>query len=145
MTDKLKFVKQTNRKDVLYNILNNSDIDALELFNILMTDNYTTNDNTRKGFIFETISIILLVSKCIDIDYTNILDGQLQSLKICKNINCLLDINIVQGGNPSDITIKNKDKIIPISIKYRNKFLPNMSSVSEIIYFIHIYHFTIYF
>jgi hypothetical protein len=124
MTDKLKFVKQTNRKDVLYNILNNSDIDALELFNILMTDNYTTNDNTRKGFIFETISIILLVSKCIDIDYTNILDGQLQSLKICKNINCLLDINIVQGGNPSDITIKNKDKIIPISIKYRNKFLP---------------------
>jgi hypothetical protein len=105
MTDKLKFVKQTNRKDVLYNILNNSDIDALELFNILMTDNYTTNDNTRKGFIFETISIILLVSKCIDIDYTNILDGQLQSLKICKNINCLLDINIVQGGNPSDITI----------------------------------------
>lgn len=131
-TQSALFIEQINRKDILNNILNNFNVDAIELFNILMTDNNTTNDNTRKGFIFETISIILLVSKCINIDYTNILDGQLQSLKICKNINDLLKINIVQGGNPSDITIKHNNKIIPISIKYRNKFLPNMSSVSEI-------------
>lgn len=58
--------------------------------------------------------------------------GQLQSLKVCKNIKELLQIKIAQGNNPSDITIKQGNTIIPFSIKYRNKFLPKDSSVSDI-------------
>ncbi len=75
----MDFTKQTYRIDVLFNILKNNTIDAKELYNSLMTDNNTTNDDKRKGFLFETLSIILLISKCLNIDYTNILNGQLQS------------------------------------------------------------------
>ena len=152
----LEFIKQIMRIDVLNNILKNTMLNSKDLYNILMNDNIiphdvlntntNTNTNTnkkstihtintddkRKGFIYETLSIILLISKCLSINYTQILTGQLQSLKICKNINELLQVNIVQGSNPSDITIKQCNITIPISIKYRNKFLPNMSSVSEI-------------
>ena len=119
----MDFTKQTLRIDILKNIFKNKMIKTQELYEIIMTDNHTMHDNARKGFIFETISIILLIFKCLNINYTNILNGQLQSLKVCKNINELLKINIVQGNNPSDITIKQENKIIPISIKYRNKFL----------------------
>jgi hypothetical protein len=132
MTNQIDFTKQIIRTDILVNILKNYTIKPKELFDKLMTDNNTIDDDKRKGFIFETISIILLISKCLNIDYTNILNGQLQSLKVCKNIKELLKIKIVQGCNPSDITIKKDNTIIPISIKYKNKFLPNMSSVSEI-------------
>ena len=131
MTNHIDFRTQIIRTDILFNMLNNN-IKAKKLYNSLMTDNNTTDDDKRKGFIFETISIILLLSKCLNINYTNILNGQLQSLKVCKNINELLKVNIVQGGNPSDITIKQNDIVIPFSIKYKKKFLPNMSSVSEI-------------
>ena len=125
-------IKQINRMDILYNMLNNN-MAFKELYNCLMSDNnISIKDNTRRGFIFETIFSILLISKCLSIDYTNILIGQLQSLKICKNIKSLLKVNIVQGSNPSDITIKQGNKIIPITVKYKNKFLPNMSGVSEI-------------
>ena len=132
MINQMAFTKQIIRNDVLFNMLNNNTIKVKELYHILMTDNNTIDDDKRKGFLFETISIILLISKCLVIDYTNILSGQLQSLKVCKNINKLLKINIRQGDNPTDITIKQGNTIIPISIKYKNKFLPNMSSVSEI-------------
>ena len=132
MTDKINFTKQIIRIDVLFNMLKNNDMKAKELYNNLMTDNNTNDDDKRKGFLFETLSIILLISKCLQIDYTNILNGQLQSLKVCKNINELLKINIRQGDNPTDISIKQGNTVIPISIKYKNKFLPNMSGVSEI-------------
>ena len=128
----MNFIKQINRLDVLTNILTNTSASTKKLYIMLLTDNQTTNDSIRKGFLFETLSIILLISKCLSIDYTHILDGQLQSLKICKNITKFLKINIVQGNNPSDITIKHNDIIIPITIKYKNKFIPNMSGVAEI-------------
>jgi hypothetical protein len=58
--------------------------------------------------------------------------GKIRAVTVCKNINELLKINIIQGSNPIDITIKQDDTLVPISIKYKNKFLPNMSGVSEI-------------
>ena len=123
--------KQITRLDVLHNILNNCDINSTKLYKCIITEN-GTNDSSRRGFIFETLSIILLISKCLDIKYTNIMVGQLHSLKICKNINDILDCKIAQGNNPSDLTIQNDTKIIPFSIKYKNKFIPNLSGVSEI-------------
>ena len=79
----MTFIKQIIRKDILNNILNNITLSGRELFNILITDNYSDPlpDERRTGFIFETICIILEICKCINIDYNEVLDGQLQSLK----------------------------------------------------------------
>ena len=128
----MNFVEQKKRIDVLNNILSNINISSKKLFKIIITDNKISDDERRIGFLFETLSIILLTSKCFKIEFTNIMDGQLQSLKECNNINGLLKQKIIQGNNPSDITIKCNDKIIAFSVKYRNKFLPNQSSVSEL-------------
>jgi hypothetical protein len=128
----MKFTEQKNREDVLNNILLNTNILPKKLYKRIITDNKITQDERRIGFLFETVSIILLTSKCLKIEYTNILDGQLQSLKNCDNINILLKQKIAQGNNPSDLTIKQNNKIVAFSVKYRNKFLPNQSSVSEL-------------
>jgi hypothetical protein len=128
----MNFTEQINRKDILKNIILNNDILPKKLYKYIMSDNETTKDKRRIGFLFETLSIILLTSKCLKIEYTYILDGQLQSLRPLNNINILLKQNIAQGNNPSDITIKHNEKIIAFSIKYRNKFMPNQSSVSEL-------------
>ncbi len=128
----MNLIEQKNRKNVLYNILANTNISSKKLFTRLITDNKTTDDERRIGFLFETLFIILLTSKCLKIEFTNIMDGQLQSLKESNNINELLKQKINQGNNPSDLTIKYNDKIIAFSVKYRNKFLPNQSSVAEL-------------
>jgi len=92
MTDQTNFTKQTIRKDILNNMLNNILLNSNDLYKILITDNNTTYDESRIGFLFETLSIILLICKCLKIKYTNIMDGQLQSLKICTNINDILHL-----------------------------------------------------
>jgi hypothetical protein len=79
------FIKQNTRKDVLINMLNN--IKNPELYNILMSDNQN-NDDSRKGYLYETISIILLISKCLSINYDYILESQLQSFFLRKNSRC---------------------------------------------------------
>jgi len=58
----MNFKEQKNRKDVLQNILSNTNISSKKLFKILITDNKTTDDERRIGFLFETLSIILLIS-----------------------------------------------------------------------------------
>ena len=92
----MNFNEQKNRKDILKNILSNTDIKPKKLYNYIITDNKTTEDERRIGFLFETLSIILLISKCLKVEYTNILDGQLQSLKILNNINILLKQNLLK-------------------------------------------------
>lgn len=128
----MNFIEQKKRIDVLKNILSNYDLSAKKLYKYIITDNKTTNDERRIGFLFETLVIILMTSKCLPVEYSNILEDQLQSLKTVNNINNLLKQKIAQGNNPSDITIKQNDKIIAFSVKYRNKFLPNQSSVNDI-------------
>ena len=132
MSDKMNFTKQKIRTDILINILKNNTANARELFDMLKTDNNSTDDDSRRGFIFETISIILLVSKCLKIKYTNIMLGKIRTATVCKNINDLLDKPIPQGKNPVDIMVKQDNMCIPITIKYKNKFMPNSSGVSEI-------------
>jgi hypothetical protein len=56
-------IKQNNRKDVLKNILSNINISPKKLFKSIITDNKTTQDERRIGFLFETLSIILLTLK----------------------------------------------------------------------------------
>ena len=128
----MDFKKQTIREDIVVNILNNIKIDNVELYTKLISDNHSTDDDRRIGFLFETISILLLISKCIKINYTNILTGQLQSLKKLTNINNILKQKIAQGNNPSDITIQHDETIIAFSVKYRNKFIPKDTDITSL-------------
>ena len=135
MSNKLNnmdFKKQTIREDIVVNILKNISINNIELYTKLISDNHSTDDDRRIGFLFETISILLLISKCIKIDYTNILTGQLQSLKKLTNINDILKQKIAQGNNPSDITIQHDKNIIAFSVKYRNKFIPKDTDIASL-------------
>ena len=121
------FVPQLTRKNVLQNILTNMYITGKEIFKLIMSDNsvgVSSGDETRQGWLFETLCIILIVSKCIaGLNYTEILDGQLQNLKQVFNFNNLLKIKVAGGGNnKSDMTLKDGPTLCSFTIKYKNKF-----------------------
>ena len=129
-------VKQVFRKDILKNMLNylinknitgkeigNELTTGKELFNIIIKENKELCDERRQGWIFESLILILLVLKCISINFTEICEGQLQNLKKITTFNSLLKVNIEGGGNNiADAVIKQGTTLIPFSIKYRNKY-----------------------
>jgi site-specific DNA-methyltransferase (adenine-specific) len=119
------FKTQIYRTDVLENMLLHKNLlPAGELFELLMNENNSNPDESRQGWIYETIFIILSVVKCFkNINYTEFLDGQIQNLKPIKNINSLLKIRIAGGGNnKSDMSIKEGTTRILFSVKYKGKF-----------------------
>ena len=63
----MNFLEQKTRKDVLKNIILNIDIPSKKLYKMIITDNKTTDDERRIGFLFETISILLIIGKCLKI------------------------------------------------------------------------------
>jgi hypothetical protein len=115
---------QVTRKDILTNMLLNTHLKGNGLFNLIMRENNGGSDDRRKGWIFETLSQLLIILKCIEnINYTEIYDGQLQNLKQVKNINNLLKIKVDGGGNNIvDMTIKNINTLVLFTIKYKNKY-----------------------
>ena len=130
-----EFVNQLTRKDVLYNLLNGINKSGIELFQCIMTDNNPsiTIDEKRQGFLYETIWELLIALKCIKkIDYTELCDGQLQSLSKITKLNTILRKKIVNGNNVSDVTIKQGSTTIPISIKYKKKFNPTSTNISDL-------------
>jgi hypothetical protein len=121
----VNFVRQVTRKDVLANMLKNTSLTGEEILNLIITDNNDMNTNPgRQGWLYESLWQILISVKCVNgINYTQILDGQLDNLRELKNINNLLKIKIAGGGNNiTDFTIKNGETIIPFSIKYKDGF-----------------------
>jgi hypothetical protein len=106
-------------------MLKNTSLTGEEIFNLIITDNNDMNTNPgRQGWLYESLWQILISVKCVNgINYTQILDGQLDNLRELKNINNLLKIKIAGGGNNiTDFTIKNGETIIPFSIKYKDGF-----------------------
>ena len=118
-------------EDVLAFILINTDLPSKDLYNLILTDNNTNNsdNNSRKGFIFEAICKLLIISKCLKINYNDILQGQLQSLTKYKNIINFLNNPINDGNNPSDLTLMKDNDIVAFSVKYRDNFIPKDSDV----------------
>lgn len=119
------FIYQEKRIHILENMINNlsKNIKPEEMYNIIMNDN-DVNTDSRKGWIYESLCEILILTKCIPgIDYTEFMEGQLQNLHSVNNINTILNIKIGGGGNNiSDISLKlNKTNII-FSIKYKEKY-----------------------
>jgi hypothetical protein len=122
--EEINFVNQVIRKDVLTNMLSNTFLPGNELFDLIMKENGNSGDESRQGWLFETLVPILIILKCIEnIIYTEIYDGQLQILKPIKNINSVLNKNINgQGNNIVDVSIKQDSTLMFFSIKYKNKF-----------------------
>ena len=119
------FVSQLRRKDVLANMLLNIMLSGSIMFTLLMSDNNSGPNESRQGFLFETICEILVILKCIPgIDYSNILSGKVDvfaSLKQVTNIKTILTNKIHQGNNVSDITIDCESTIIGFSCKYNKQ------------------------
>jgi len=122
--EKIIFINQVFRKDVLANMLANTKLTGKELFDMIMKENKELFDERRQGWIFETLCQILIILKCIEnINYTEIYDGQLQNLKQIKNINSLLKVKVDGGGNNIvDMAIKQGATLVLFTIKYKNKY-----------------------
>jgi len=118
------FIEQVYRKDILANMLANKNLTGKQLFHLIIKEKKELCDERRQGWIFETLCLILVILKCVEnLHYTEILDGQLQSLKQMKNINSLLKIKVDGGGNNIvDLSIKQTATLVSFSIKYKNKY-----------------------
>ena len=119
----VNFNIQKYRKDILSNMLANLKLSGKEMFDLIMMENTEVVDERRQGWIYESLCQILIALKCVQgLNYSEMLEGQLQNLTQVKNINVLLKLAIDGGGNNIvDLTIKQGPTTIPFSIKYRNK------------------------
>jgi hypothetical protein len=118
------FTAQVYRKDVLLNMLTNIHLMGKELYNLIMKEQLDLIDERRQGWLFESLSQILITLKCIEkLSYTEICEGQIQNLKQIKNINSFLKLMVSGGGNNIvDVTLKQGTILVPISIKYNKKY-----------------------
>ena len=78
---------------------------------------------SRLGFIYETIVIVLLISKSLLQNYIEISDTKLTKnnlvFKITKSVKELFDKSLNDGNNQSDISIKTEIGWTPWSVKYK--------------------------
>ena len=104
------------RSDILMGILNGCSFQEIITY-------YETP--REKGFVYETISIIVLIGKELIKNYSSISDTKLTEKDLIfsyiENSCELVDKPISQGNNLSDITLVIDDKIVPFSVKYRDK------------------------
>ena len=113
------FVNQVFRKDILTNMLLNKTVLGKDLFELIMSDNNTSPNASRKGGLFEAIAEIMILLKCVNgINYTEIMEGDLSASHKISNCKMMLNKKILQGGNVSDITIKEGECLIAFSCKY---------------------------
>ena len=114
------FKNQQKRIDVFQNMIHNYSFEQ-----IITNNGSKINDKRYQGFVYETISIILAINKCLNINFSKILVGKFEeydTLQILDNVIKILDIPIQQGNDKSDMTLlgeKEKRKIV-FSIKYRD-------------------------
>jgi hypothetical protein len=128
----VNFNIQKYRKDILSNMLANLKLSGKEMFDLIMMESKEVIDERRQGWIYESLCQILIALKCVQgLNYSKILEGQLQNLIQVKNISVLLKKLIDGGGdNIVDLTIMQGSTTIPFSIKYKNKYC--QTDVSEI-------------
>ncbi len=90
---------------------------------ILYDDIINSSDNkSKQGFIYETISILCIIFKQVIPDYQSISDTKLTTklfeFSPIKSVRELINKPLQDGDNLSDISIKYLDKWSPWSIKY---------------------------
>jgi len=97
--EKNAFITQVFRKDILANMLANTQLSGRELFELLMNEkqNVSVSSKTtpRQGYIFETICQILIILKCVEnINYSEIYEGHVENLNKINNVKLILNKNI---------------------------------------------------
>jgi hypothetical protein len=136
------FIEQKTRMNVMNNMYNmcNSKfkITSEDAYNTIMTDNKNTITASRKGFVYEVVSLWLFVTKCFDrLNYKSIVIGDInkpESLTDLKDIKSLLSVSLEQGNDISDMTFKEETgRIICVSIKnYSKKISKKGTDINEI-------------
>jgi len=113
-----EFRDQKKRVDVLINMKNK------QSFSSIITNNGTkSDDKSYQGFVFETVSIILTLLKCLPIQFSNFLLGKFEeydSQEKLDDVRMLIELPINQGNDKADMTLLDKERKIAFSIKYRN-------------------------
>jgi len=119
------------RSDILKNIFININLNETEIYSKILN---ATNSDSEKGFLFETLCELLIISKCIDgINYDEIKAGEYPSLNSLKDIKEVFKKKIrSKEGGVSDILIEKDGYMVSFSIKYKNTFLPSSSDVTHI-------------
>lgn len=119
------FTKQVYRQNILENMLNFMLFTGTALYELVMTDNHTSSDESRQGDLFECLCEILVLLKCFTrINYAEMLEGQLTALKPVNKCEKILGHKVHQGGNVSDITIKDTTGVF---IAFSSKHKKNIS------------------
>ncbi len=78
-------------------------------------------DPREKGFLYETIAIILLSSKQLIPSYDEIFYGHLEQILLPINdLRKILDTSLSQGNNPSDMTLHISGYLVAFSVKYKD-------------------------
>jgi hypothetical protein len=84
----------------------------------------STDNKSKQGFIYETISTLVLTFKFLIPNYEEISDTKITTntfeFRSIKSIRELMEKGLYDGDNHSDLSIKYKDKWSPWSIKYKD-------------------------
>jgi len=85
-----------------------------------MVEENSEDNPSKKGFNYEELCKLLIISKCIsEIDYNNVKSGYISSLIKFKNFESIIDTTIHSGNNIADIILEDSENtIIIISVKY---------------------------
>ena len=128
------FTKQVYRQDILENMLNFMCLTGTALYELVMTDNHTSSDESRQGDLFESLCEILTLLKCFTrINYAEMLEGQLTALKLVTKCEKILGHKVHQGGNVSDITIKDTTgAIIAFSSKHKKNISKKGTDLNDL-------------
>ena len=118
---KAKHIKPLkNRHDILFKIGR----DRLTFQELLDLAKGLKNETSFRGYIYETIVIILIITKQLIPDYEYISDTKISHNLIFKNVKCIKELMckcIVDGNNESDISVKINGQWCPFSIKYKDE------------------------
>ena len=119
------------RMDVMNNLIAHSNLDRDTLFSMIMEENEIVEDDeygrSRRGNIFETLCIILIMTKCFEgLNFTNVYKGFLHEPEVVTDTRDILNVAIGGGGNNcADMVIShvdNPEELIALSVKYWEKY-----------------------
>jgi len=132
LTLQKEFITQNNIKDVFINMINGYSYE-----HILSNNNDPTLTSSKKGFIYEAIANMCIITKQSPIQFKKFtLDNfnNLPSLSPCENFKVFLENSIHNSGGSSDLTlIDNNEKFIPSSTKYRDNITPQDLQLNQIV------------
>jgi len=128
------FTKQVYRQNILENMLNFMLLTGTALYELVMTDNHTSSDDSRQGDLFECLCEILVLLKCFTrINYAEMLEGQLAALKPVNKCEKILGHKVHQGDNVSDITIKDTTGVfIAFSSKHKKNISKKATDLNDL-------------